>query len=476
MILYMLILVGIGIYKMRGVKNADDFMVAGRSLTVPVLVGTLVATWMGSGSLMGGAGLAFRKGLPALWFDVGVWIAAGAVLFFAARVRRFAQYTVPDILGERYNFAARILGSLVTIIAYTAIVSYQFKAGGIVLHYVTGLPPATGTLITAIFVIAFTAMAGLVSVAVIDVINGAVMGIGMLVVFPFLLMKAGGLAGMQATLPAEMFSVMGDMTFLKAASYSLPTMLLFLGEANMFQRFFSAKDEDTAKRAVSWWIVGTIIAQLLIVGLAIIGRALYPELLAADKSEMIIIHLARHALPTFAGCLLLAAGVSMIISTADSFLLTPVNNLVHDIYGKTFHGKATPTHLLWISRGVTVLLGIVAFAQLQFFRRVLDIAIYAYTMYGVGITPAVLAAFFWKRATTAGGVSSIAAGMIVTLIWEIFTPGTALAPMLGETLAPLVTETVYPALAASLICLFGVSLATAKPAAEQWQPFFAKAA
>lgn len=86
-------------------------------------------------------------------------------------------------------------------------------------------------------------------------------------------------------------------------------------------------------------------------------------------------------------------------------------------------------------------------------------ALYAYTMYGVGITPAVLACFFWKRATPAGGTTSIAAGMTTTLVWEILKQ-------------PFDLPTVYPALFMSLFCLILVSLSTPKPGPEKWRPFF----
>ena len=105
-----------------------------------------------------------------------------------------------------------------------------------------------------------------------------------------------------------------------------------------------------------------------------------------------------------------------------------------------------------------MILGLVAFAQVRFFERVLEMAIYAYTMYGAGITPAVMAAFFWKRATAPGGVSSIAAGMGVTIIWELLNQ-------------PGGIPTVYPALFLSLACLIIISLVTPKPQAEKWQPF-----
>ncbi|RKX25440.1 MAG: hypothetical protein DRP46_11975 [Candidatus Zixiibacteriota bacterium] len=130
-IAYLVVLIGVGAYRAKFVRTQDDFMVAGRKLSAKVLVGTLLATWIGSGSIIAGAGLAYDKGFPALWFDAGVWAALIILFLIAPRARRFGQYTVPDILEARYNKYARLLGTIVTIIAYTAIVSYQFRAGGV---------------------------------------------------------------------------------------------------------------------------------------------------------------------------------------------------------------------------------------------------------------------------------------------------------------------------------------------------------
>ena len=59
---YLVILIAVGAYRSRQVRTQDDFMVAGRNLSAKVLIGTLLATWIGSGSIIGGAGLAYNKG------------------------------------------------------------------------------------------------------------------------------------------------------------------------------------------------------------------------------------------------------------------------------------------------------------------------------------------------------------------------------------------------------------------------------
>ena len=225
-IAYLVILIGVGAYRSKFVKSQDDFMVAGRKLSAKVLVGTLLATWIGSGSIIAAAGLAFDRGIPALWFSAGVWVALFVQFYVAGRARAFAQYTVPDILEARYNAGARVLGTIVTIIAYTAIVSYQFRAGGMVLNLVTGISVDQGIIITAVFVIVYTVLAGLISVAYTDVVNGVIMVIGLFITLPFMLSDAGGWQGVVSRLPESHFELLGDMTLFQALGYSLPAMLL----------------------------------------------------------------------------------------------------------------------------------------------------------------------------------------------------------------------------------------------------------
>ncbi|UCD63849.1 MAG: sodium:solute symporter family protein [Candidatus Zixiibacteriota bacterium] len=454
-IAYLIILIGVGAYRSKYVKTQDDFMVAGRKLSAKVLVGTLLATWIGSGSIIASAGLAYDRGLPALWFDAGVWAALVILFLIAGRARKFGQYTVPDILEARFNKYARLLGTLVTIIAYTAIVSYQFRAGGMVLNLITGIPVEQGFIITAIFVIGYTVLAGLISVAYTDVVNGVIMIIGLFIALPFLLSNAGGWEGVMNNLPETHFSVMGDMTIFDALAYSIPTMLLLLGESGMYQRFFSARDERTARRSVVGWLVGTIIIETLIVILAVIGSAIFGDI----NGETVILYSVKNALPVLIGCICLSAIVAVIVSTADSFLLVPATNIMRDIYQRFVNPDLPQKKMVLYSRIVVVLLGLVAFVQVQFFEKVLEMAIYAYTMYGVGITPAVMAAFFWKRATAAGGVCSIASGMVVTIVWEVA----------GQ---PWDVPTVYPALGLSLFCLIVISLLSPRPAEAKWRPFF----
>ena len=158
-----------------------------------MLVFTLLATWIGSGSLFGGAGLGYRAGFPALWQSAGAWTGIALVYFLAHRVRRIAKYTMADILELRYGPAARVLGTIVVVIAYTTIAAYQFRGGGRLLNLVApGIDVTQGALITMAFCVAYTALAGMLSIAYLDVGNGVAMIVGVGAAVVYLIVHAGG--------------------------------------------------------------------------------------------------------------------------------------------------------------------------------------------------------------------------------------------------------------------------------------------
>ncbi|MDQ7054694.1 MAG: sodium:solute symporter family protein [candidate division KSB1 bacterium] len=477
---YLTILVAISVYKSLAVKTQDDFMVAGRKVTWYFLVGTLVCTWIGSGSLFGGAGRAFREGFSALWMSAGAWVGIAIVYFLAGRVRKIAQYTVPDILETRYHPAARVLGTIAIIIAYLTIASYQFIGGGRLLSLLfPGLDPAYGQAIICGLVVVYTVMAGMMSIVTLDVFNGLMIIGSILIAAPLTLAQAGGWSGLTATLPETHFTVFGRLGVLPALGLFFPTFFLLLGESSMYQKFFSAKDAASARKAVIGMIVGVVIIETLIDATAIFGGGLYwndpafgggagaftPE--QQRTTETILLQLARHNLPVVAGCLLLAGAVAIIFSTANTFLMVPSTNLARDIYQRFINPDVSEKGIILFQRIMIVLLAITAYVVSSFFKSILDMALYAYTMVGAAVTPALLAAFLWRRVTPMAGVWSIASGMVVTILFGLLNS-------LGITHWDY-DYIIYPAATASILSLVIVSLVSPPPPPEKWQPFVEEA-
>ncbi len=464
-LVYLGILAGVGVYQSRHLRTGDDFLVAGRTLPARVLVFTLLSTWIGSGSLFGGAGLGYRAGFPALWQSAGAWVGIALVYFLAPRARRLAQYTVPDLLELRYGPVARVLGTLTTVIAYTTIAAYQFRGGGRLLHLVAGIDPGMGALITAVFCVAYTALAGMLSVAYLDVGNGLTMLVGVVLAVGYLIAHAGGFGPAFGALRPDQVSLFGTLDPVHdAIALFLPTMLLLMGEGNMYQKFFSAKDEGAARRAVGGWIVGTIIVETLIVAVGVFGSVVAPGLDTA-QSEAIVIRTAVELVPPAFGMLLVCAAAAIIVSTANAFLLTPSTSLMRDVYQRFINPQANDRQVLLYTRLLVVALGALGFVALQFFQTILAMALWAYTMYGATITPVLLAAFLWPRVTRQGGVAAMAVAMITTLGWE--TAAKLQAAPGGDPIYYVGLPTVYPAAGLAIVTLVLVSLATKPPSEEE---------
>jgi len=230
-------------------------------------------------------------------------------------------------------------------------------------------------------------------------------------------------------------------------------MLLLIGNQGMYQKFFSARSERDAKLAVWGWIVGTLVLETALIALAVIGSAKFK----IDNPREIIPVSARQGLPALIGALLVGGIFAKVVSTANNYLFSPATNLIHDVYERFLRPASTDREMLIVSRIAVVGLGVLAVLMATRIESILRFALYAYTVYGAAITPSVLAVFFWKRATTPGAVASIVLGTVITVWWN--WSGYAL-------------DAVYPAVAASVVALVAVSLATPAPAASKWEPFF----
>ncbi len=550
---YLLVLTAFNFLRAGRIKSQEDFMVAGRKLNLTVMVFTLICTWIGSGTFIAGAEYAAKAGWSSLWLPAGAWFGIAVIYFLAAKIRTFGQYTVGDILEVRYGKFARLFGAIAIIVAFTTIVSYQFRAGGYILNVATNgaVSVEAGQTIAALFVILFTALGGMVAVAHTDLPNGLIILLACCVALPFTALAAGGFKAAPAALPAQHFAFFaadfGQYPALKAIGYFLATMLLLMGVQSMYQKFYSAKSPREAKRAVAIWIVGTILVETLVVAIAIysaaahwkdlkafeivgqvksevaakkqplapeqalprslellremeaagnfkpgqagqVAGALQAALAGADTPEKIaavragvdpasvVLQAAKDigskgGISLIVGLLLLGAACAVVISTGMNYLLSPSTNIMRDIYQRFLKPNADQRKMVALQKVFVVILGLCAFLMifvptvLHARISVLRYAFFAYTMYGVSITPALLAALTWKRATKLGGVASIVSGAVTAILFELVIPNAFPNVLKGGD--PWGIPSIYPALAVSLLFLIIGSLASPKPGPEQ---------
>ncbi len=446
----MVFLVGIGAMRSRGVESQEDFSVAGRQLGPFVLFGTMLATWIGTGSIFGNAGKTYEVGIAAIILPLGALVGIAALSFLAGRARSLPAITVQDILEARYNKWARVLGVITLVLTAVTIVSYQYRAAAAVINLtLPDLDFKAAVIIVAIFIVIYTALAGMFSVAYTDLVMGVTMMIGILITLPYLYLKAGGYSGIAAALPEDHMKVFGPINWVQAIGLVLPGGLLILGDANMYQRFFSAKSEGAARRATIWLLIGVTYMELMIILTAWVSSALEWQGGKLEVPGRVIAYVARDQLPVWLGALVLTTIMAIVVSTAISYLLVPATALVRDVYQRFINPNASERSLVWLLRSIVVGLGLVAYVISTYSEKFLEVALRAYTIYGTGITPSLVAALVWKRATSAGAVCSIFTGVATTLIWEF-----------GGLGASTGIDPVIPAITLSVLMLIAVSLLT----------------
>ena len=423
--IYLIGLLLIGFSKSDSIKNQEDFSVAGRSLPTWVLVGTMAATWMGTGSVVGNAGETFKLGAAGFLLPIGGMLGVLVLTRIAGKARASGKLTVPQIIGSRFGDTAMLLSVFALLAAYLVIVSYQFNAGGKVIETIFNdnlggnLTSNEAVIIAALFIVAYTVLAGLLSVAYTDVANGILMITCFIIALPILFFQAGGFDGMSASFQemekTDHMSIFGVLSFREVINFSLPSFLLILGDANMYQRFFASESVQSAKKATYLLFFAVVILESLIVANAWISSSMIEEL---PTQGHILIYAAYNFLPPLIGAVMLATIIGIIISTADSFLLVPTTILINDIYLKYSNKKYSDKTIVFLSRSLVLLLGVFAYWVSTIFAKdttVFEKALYAFTIYGTAITPTLLAAFFWKDATKYGAIFSIIFGTITTI-------------------------------------------------------------
>ncbi len=552
---YLFVLMGFNFYRSFKVKTQEEMMVAGRSLSLRVMVFTLICTWIGSGTFIAGAEYAAKAGWSSLWMPAGAWVGIILIFFLAAKIRTFGKYTIGDILEVRYGKFARLFGALALIISFTAIVSYQFRAGGYILNVVSKgvISVELGQTMTAAFVIIFTAAAGMVAVAYTDLPNGIIILTASVLAAPVMYHIAGGWETAVQNLPHQHFAVFnkdfGAHPLLKAGGYFLATMFLLLGVQSMYQKFYSARTPKDARQAVALWVVGTIVVETVVIIIAIFAASHYWEpikefdLLTKVKNrvearevqvqeiqptlrQMIDQEVAAGNIKPFqkeriekdlletgsitsvkdidrvlkektidpasivlvaaqtiadrggilmiVGVLLLAAAVAVVISTGMNYLLSPTTNIMRDIYQRFINPDASQKTMVTLQKVMIILLGLVAFYLATNLTSVLEMSYFAYTIYGVAITPALIAALAWKRATRAGGLASIVGGALLTIFLKIagYIWPSIMVPAGDPNGDPWGIPLIYPALLFSILSLVVVSYLTRPPAMEEIRELF----
>ncbi|MFC2006917.1 sodium:solute symporter [Chloroflexota bacterium] len=418
-ILYFVGMVAIGVVSRAKAKGADNFFVAGRKGTTSFITGSLVATIVGGSATVGMAGLGFKQGLTGAW-----WLLVGSVgllvlgFFLAKKVREFALYTLPELVEKLYDRRVALVASVLIVVAWLGIIAGQILAAGKIMGVLgIGRPLWWMLVFTAVFVL-YTVLGGQHANIRTDIVQAAIIFVGIFGGLGFLLSNLGGFTGLKASLSPEKFAFPLSSGF---GGYELVSLLLLVGLTyvvgpDMYSRLFCAKDTKVARASAFWTALIIIPFAFGIVLMGAGASVLFPQI----SPEQAFPKMVTEAFPTLLGGLVLAGLLSAVMSSADSCLLSAGTILTVDIIQR-FKPSSNQERTVFLSRWVIVILGVASLILALALKGVISALLFAYTVYTGGLVLPVIAGFYRNRlrVTSWGALVAIIGGGLAALISKV---------------------------------------------------------
>jgi len=421
---YLLTMLLVGVWFVRRVHNTSDYYVAGRTLNPFVLAATVCATIIGGSAMMGRAGVAYTTGFKAIATALPYMVGMFCFSAYAGRIQQVGEKynitSIPALFELRFGKTSKYLLSALVAFSMMGTVAAQVTATATIIKLLggqVGISYETGALIATIIFIIYTAASGLFGVVYTDVVQ-----FFMLVIFVYLMLpissiaSLGGFSSFAANVDVKYITpyingdILGDIV----------TYLVFtMAGAEMWQRAFAAKNKKAAKRGMFWGTAVYAVTIGLLFLMALAAQQILPNVVADyGTADAVIPALAIHILPAGLTGLALSGILSVMMSTADSYLLVSVQTVVDD-FGKSLKPNMTEKQELLLSRIASVILAMGALVIALYIKSAYDVLMFAWAFYAAAAGLPALAALYWKKATSAGIIAGMLGGFVVTIGWKL---------------------------------------------------------
>ena len=433
--IYLMGMIGVGVWFAKRHTDFDDFFLAGRSLTTPLLITTLISTYYGIDVLFGDSQLGFTDGVVA-WFGYARPTYAFfliAAFFLAQRLKEEDFKSLPDILDKYYGKKTRYVGAITSFIySLPALSLYGF---GMLGDVILGWEPIMGMLVLGGIALVYTLTGGFWAVVLTDSIQFLFMCVVLALAVPFAMNFIGGFDKMIDILEPSYFDTMGDLSIWLIIIYA-STGLAILVEPTFYQRIFAAKSYKNVRNALIigifiWgsydWII-TIIAMAAKTGVL---QGILPTDVAPDAALLTVM---VAALPAGALGLFMAGVLSTEMSTLDSYCLVAGGNVAYDIYRPAIKPDATDEELIKKTRYGILLSWILGLAMAVSFDQMLGLWVFmASILISSVMVPILLGLFIPRFRKALAGFLSAGLGLASTVILNIYIMMTGTFDVLEET-------------------------------------------
>lgn len=357
---YLVLQLGIGAWLAPKIHTEDDYLVAGRRLGYPLTIFSIFATWFGAETCIASAGRAYREGFAlttAEPFAYGITLIAMGVIFAVPLWRRKLT-TLADLFRQRYGPGVEKLAAIVLVPAGILWAAAQLRGFGHVLVTVTDVNLEVAIAAATGFCIIYTMLGGLLADAITDLIQGALLVVGLVVLVVVVIADHGGLGAAVDAIDTTRISVVGpDVT---------PTVLGLFEEwaipiagsvvaVELVSRVIAARSPSVARNGAVMAGGLYMVVGVLPVFLGLAAGAFLPSV---GDSEQFLPLLARELLPAAGYVVFAGALISAILSTVDTILLVGSGLITHNVISPVLGIRDERTRLLLARGGVVVMGGI----------------------------------------------------------------------------------------------------------------------
>ena len=420
LVLYIIALFAISWYaKKRSEGTAENFALAGRKLSAPLIGVTIIGLAVGGASTIGVSEQAFKVGLSAGWYTIAWGIGAIVMgAFLAKRYREAKITTISELIARYHDSKAVVLGVICQIVIQLVIISLQYIAGGSILHAI--MPDVfdfrAGMLISAIVFIGITFIGGMWSASLANVLNIILIYGGITVATIIQLTNIGGMGNLLAKLPTNVpwFDPIAGVGAKGIMTWIIVLVTVNLSLQSIIQISLGAKTAAVARKGFIWGGILMIPIGFMAALLGIVAKATYPDAQAALALPQVIVGLQ----PLLAG-VTLAALWAADVSTACNLLLSAGTMFSNDIYKKFINPNCTEAKQLSMMR-----LSVVVSGALTVFMAMSVSGILGTIMVGLSLTAAfsvivIMALFFPQYTCKAAGFNTLLVGLIVLVVWQL---------------------------------------------------------
>jgi SSS family transporter len=399
-------------------------MVAGRSMPMFMLTGSIVATWFGGSSMMGVSGSAYDDGLLGVIADpFGATLALFLIgMFYARFFRRLRLMTYIELIEQRYGKVAATVSTFTHVIANIGWVAGMLVAFGLIFESLTGTPIYVGIIAGSAIVVVYTMVGGLWAVAMTDLVQVCIILVGIVILFVIVLIDVGGWGAIAARIPDGTFRMTPlEHTGEQWLNY-IRMWLIFgladIGSQSLLGRAMAAKSERVAQNSFYLAAFCYLAFAMIPVTLGIIGSVTMPDL--AD-SESVIPALALHHLHPVAVAIFVGAILAAVMSTCDSALLAAAS-LLSRIILPLVRKNPSDALTLKMTRYAIPALGIIAVFIALRAQDIYDLLVDANVLALTATTVPFLLVVWWRKANRTGALAAMACGFLTWLISRFVAP------------------------------------------------------